>query len=99
MIGLLAVVLASPGWAVDLEIDGGSLTLSGAQAFDDVRIVNGGVLYVGGAGSLTITAQTVLVDATSRIDGVGAGAQGIFGGSGGLGGGAAGDGGGGAGHG
>jgi MYXO-CTERM domain-containing protein len=102
MSALLALLFSSPGWAADLEIDGAGAnpddTLSGLLVYDDVRIVNGGVLYVNG--TLNLTARSIFVDESSRIDGVGAGVQGIVGGgTGAAGGGVAGDGGGGGGHG
>ena len=61
----------------------GHVTLNGAQLFDSVRVINGGVLQVtpyngaGTTGTLDLVADSVMVDATSRIDGSGGGFGGV----------------------
>ncbi len=102
MTALILLLLSAQGWAADLEIDGAGAnpddTLGGLFLYDNVRIVNGGVLHVNG--TLHLTARSVFVDATSRIVGTGGGVQGVFGGGSGVsGGGMADDAGGGGGHG
>ncbi len=88
MIRCLIVALAlaftfcpSVGVGQDLVIDGTAMTLGGVQRFDTVRIINGGVLNVPdfdgtdriNTGNLELIADSILVDATSRIDARGAG--------------------------
>jgi hypothetical protein len=82
MLGLVLLWVGAGANAQDLTVDGTTVVLSGAQAFDHVRVVNGGVLKVApydgtaGSGSLDLTALSVLVDASSRIDATGAGSTG-----------------------
>jgi large repetitive protein len=69
--------------ATDLIVDGTTITLSGEHVFDQVRIINGGVLLVApfngvaGTGMLKLTAMSIVVDATSSIDADGRGFRGI----------------------
>ena len=53
--------------AQDLVVDGTTVELSGLQPYDTVRIVHGGVLQIGPDESLELQADSVFVDATSRI--------------------------------
>ena len=69
----------------DLVVDGAaaSCTLAGVHAFTTVQVINGGVITVGtfdgadrvGTGNLELRAQTITVDATSKILAIGAGYQ------------------------
>jgi len=74
--------------AEDLVINGTTLMLHGELKYDNVVIVNGGVLYLtpfdgfGGTGMLTIKAGSIVVDATSAINADGAGYRGILNGNG-----------------
>jgi len=59
---------------VDLIIDGTTTTLYGIQNYDNVQIINGGILYVTAyngttpdTGTLEIHANNILVDTTSQI--------------------------------
>jgi hypothetical protein len=85
---MLLIWAALPAWSQDLLIDGDTVELSGVQAYDTVRIVNGGVLQVepydgsAGSGTLELVADLVFVDSTSRIDGRGAGYTGVNNGAG-----------------
>jgi len=75
------LALPATASAADLVIDNTTMTLGGVQHFDNVRIVNHGVLLVTpfngtdhvNTGNLVLIARTILVDATSRIDARGAG--------------------------
>ncbi|MFK7990027.1 MAG: MopE-related protein [Sandaracinaceae bacterium] len=78
---LAAFLVVTPAFAQDLIVDGTTMTLGGVQRFDNVRVINGGVIQVPpfdgtdrvNTGNLELIAQTVFVDASSRIDARGAG--------------------------
>ena len=78
---LLSALLPSAE-AADLTVNGTTLTLGGTQSYDNVYIINGGTLliadYTGAAstGLLRINAQSIYVDSTSSITGIGAGYRG-----------------------
>ena len=70
--------------AGDLVVDGSTCQLSGVQTFDEVRVINGGVIEVnthdGSAnkiltGNLELRARTILIGAGSRITARGRGYQ------------------------
>ena len=58
--------------AADLIVDGTTLTLYGEHEYDNVQIINGGILYVrpydgtAGTGTLVIDADSIVVDATTK---------------------------------
>lgn len=70
--------------ATDLIVDGTTITLSGEHVFDQVRIINGGVLLVApfngvaGTGMLKLIAMSIVVDATSSINADGRGFRGLL---------------------
>lgn len=75
------VLVALNAAAVDLEVDGVTTALWGIQAFDNVRVINGGTLTVTpfdgvNGGTLALYAATITVDATSAIVADGAGYRG-----------------------
>jgi len=56
----------------DFIVDGTTTTLvAGTYAYDDVHVINGGVLEI--TGHVVIVADEFIVDATSTVDGAGAG--------------------------
>jgi hypothetical protein len=83
LLGSPAVIVAE-----DLIVDGITLVLHGEVEYDNVFIMNGGVLYVtpfdgtGDTGMLSIKAGSIFVDATSWINADGAGYRGIQNGNG-----------------
>jgi hypothetical protein len=61
----------------DLEVDGVLYTLAdGAYAYDDVTVINGGVLTI--TGWVEIDADTFTVDSSSLVTGVGGGPAGVY---------------------
>ena len=82
------IAMTANGSAADLIIDGTTVTLYGEVEYDSVQIINGGVLYVtpydgtDGTGTLTINANSIIVDATSSINAAGAGYRGVENGNG-----------------
>ena len=62
----------------DLDVDGASFTLTdGSYAYDDVNVINGGVLTI--TGDVEIDAHTFTVDSSSLVTGVGGGPVGVSG--------------------
>jgi hypothetical protein len=86
-IGLLGIWLAGSAFAVDLVVDGTTVTTHGVLAYERVRVVNGGVLAVtpagtgGSDGTLTLSAKSIYIDASSAIDASGRGTAGVLGGT------------------
>ena len=83
MYALLALLTLSPtAAAADLIVDGTSVTLDGSLTYASVQISNGGTVYVtaydgsGTTGTLSITADSIEIDATSSIIGTGRGYRG-----------------------
>ncbi|MFC1634241.1 hypothetical protein ACFL5Z_05315 [Planctomycetota bacterium] len=74
--------------AADLIVVGTTVTLYGDHEYDNVQIINGGILYVkpydgtAGTGTLVIDADSIVVDATSSINADGAGYRGTENGNG-----------------
>ena len=62
-------------------IDGASETLGGSYSYDELRVINGGTLYVQDGSKLTVNANSIYVDSTSSIN---ADQSGYTGGSGGA---------------
>jgi hypothetical protein len=61
---------------LDLAVDGVSFTLTdGVYAYDDVNVINGGVLTI--TGDVEIDADTFTVDSSSSVAGVGGGPVGV----------------------
>src|SRR5262245_11654874 len=79
-LALLSLV-ASAG-AADLTVDGTTLSLGGSQTYDNVYVINGGVIQVpayagtSSTGALTINALSITVDSTSSIVASGSGYRG-----------------------
>ena len=82
---LLAIVcLPTPALAVDLVMNGGSATLGGVHNYGMVSLTNGATITVPpfdgvdriNTGNLVIHADTITIDATSRIIAKGSGYQG-----------------------
>jgi hypothetical protein len=87
--GVLAAVSARASAAPctptgsDLIVDGITCQLSGVQTYDSVQVINGGVIDVNiydgtdkiGTGNLELRANTITVDATSKISARGRGYQ------------------------
>ena len=79
-VALLALIGSS--FAADLVVDGTSVTMDGSHTYEVVEIINGGVVYVsdydgsGTTGTLSITADSIEVDASSSIVGTGRGYRG-----------------------
>gem|GEM_PF-3709490 len=81
LIGFLFLLLSNSVCAVNLIMDGGSVTLSGTKNYDVVNLTNGAILYIadhgaGGGGRLRINAREVYIDSTSQIIGSGRGYRG-----------------------
>jgi hypothetical protein len=55
------------GVGADLVIDGGTTTLGGDHYYDNVSIINGGILYVQSGEILRIYAKDIYIDASSSI--------------------------------
>ena len=75
---LLAGASAGPAWAQALIVDDEVVEMDGVYRYDEVRVINGGVLRVtplseSGGGGLEVTADRIYVDANSRIEAVGSG--------------------------
>ncbi len=86
LIGIIGLFLFIPFMstclAADLIIDGTSVTLSGVQVYDTIRIINGGILYVEdydgdlSKGRLELQANEIFIDASSSINADGKGYRG-----------------------
>ncbi len=78
---LLALLgLPSTALAQNLVVNGSTITLGGTVTYDSVQVINGGRINVApyngdisSTGVLHIIANSILVDATSQINGVGDG--------------------------
>lgn len=79
---LVLAGLVRPTLAADLTVDATTYTTDGSFTYDNVYVINGGVLAVtdytgsGTTGTLTISASSIYVDSTSHIRANGAGYQG-----------------------
>ena len=84
---LLSLPLGVAAHAADLTVDGTTVTLNGSLTYDNVRVINGGVITVtdytgsGTTGTLSITAETITVDSSSAIIADGAGYRGVLNGN------------------
>ncbi len=78
-------VLLKTGIGEDLIINGTSRTLSGVNYYDNIEIINGGILYSQVNTSSTIIASSITIDGTSKINVDGRGRPGGVGGGGGYG--------------
>jgi YD repeat-containing protein len=56
-----------------LIVDGAVVTIDGTHTFKNIAIINGGVLTHSAGSMLDITADTIAIDSTSRIDATGKG--------------------------
>src|SRR5688572_9257849 len=80
---LFVISVTHPSLAQDLVVDNMTVTLGGTQRFTNVRVVNNGRINVpafdgtdrANTGNLVIVAESITIDATSRIDATGAGYQ------------------------
>ena len=76
-------LLAPVAGAQDLLVDGTTVTMGGEHRYNTVRVINGGVIQVpqydgadrANTGNLVLIADSIEVDANSRIDARGAGYQ------------------------
>ncbi|MCA9494720.1 MAG: hypothetical protein KC621_32550, partial [Myxococcales bacterium] len=64
--------------AQDLVVDGTSITLGGVQSYRSIEVLNGGRITVTAPSLVLQATDHILVDATSRIDGVGRGYAGSY---------------------
>ena len=84
----LSLPLGVAAHAADLTVDGTTVTLNGSLTYDNVRVINGGVITVtdytgsGTTGTLSITAETITVDSSSALSADGAGSRGVLNGNG-----------------
>lgn len=77
------LTVTSPSFAADLIMNGGTVTLGGTQTYGTVSLTNGATINVpnfngsdkNNTGNLVIKANSILIDATSKIVAKGAGYQ------------------------